>query len=128
MADACSCNDPSRDPDGVPGTRLLRRECAMLAQFFSIFGHPTRMAIFCELQDGPKTVTELAECINTSLQNMSQHLRIMRDKAAVTTRKEGQCVYYRIVDDRIVQGAHLIRDALIEVLQRRAGGTTEAKS
>ncbi|GEM_PF-710582 len=122
MADACGCEGPGCEPDKVPGARLLRRECAMLAQFFSIFGHPTRMAIFCELQDGPKTVTELAERINTSLQNMSQHLRIMRDKAAVTTRKDGQCVYYRIVDERIVQGAHLMRDALVEVLQRRAGG------
>jgi DNA-binding transcriptional ArsR family regulator len=34
--------------------------------------------------------------------------------------KEGQYVYYTIADERFVQGARLIRDALADVVRRKA--------
>lgn len=100
--------------------RLLKAECALLAEFLTIFAHPTRMLIFCALQDGRKTVSELAKASGVSLQNISQHLRIMRDKGAVAAHKEGQWVYYQLIDDRIIQGTHLIREALVDQLRRQA--------
>lgn len=101
-------------------THLDKRECCLLAEFFTLFGNPTRLQIFCALQAGRKTVSELAEHAGVSLQNASQHLRLMREKGAVTTEKEGQRVYYTIVDERFVQGATLIRDALVDAARQRA--------
>ncbi len=75
--------------------------------------------MFCALQDGPKTVSQLAELANVSLQNASQHLRLMRDKGTVTTEKKGQQVVYNIVDKRFLAGARMMRDALVDALHRK---------
>lgn len=101
-------------------TQLDKRECCLLAEFFTLFGNSTRLQIFCALQAGRKTVSELAEHAGVSLQNASQHLRLMREKGALATEKEGQHVYYTIVDARFVQGATLIRDALVDATRRHA--------
>jgi DNA-binding transcriptional ArsR family regulator len=100
---------------------LDARSCQLVAEFFAILGHSRRVAIFCELRDGRKTVSELAECCGATLPNVSQHLRIMRDKGMVRTDKEGQRVYYSIVDERFVMACKMIRDALVEHMQMQAG-------
>ncbi len=102
-------------------SHLDERECRLLAEFFTIFASSTRLRIFCSLQYGPKTVSQLAEDAGVTMQNASQHLRVMRDKGAVDTEKAGQNVYYKIVDERIIEGAQLIRDALVQSLARKAG-------
>ncbi len=94
--------------------------CQMLGTFFATFGHSTRMKIFCALQGTPKTVTEVAVDAGISITNASQHLRIMRDRGAVTAEKRAQCVYYHIADPRFVTAAMLIHDALYEQLVREA--------
>ena len=101
-------------------TQLDHRECCLLAEFFTLFGNGTRLQIFCALQAGRKSVSELAEQAGVSLQNASQHLRLMRVKGAVTTEKEGQHVYYTIGDPRLIEGASLIRNALVDATRRRA--------
>ena len=100
--------------------QLDNGECRFLADFFTLFGSGTRLQIFCALQGGRRTVSELAERVGVSLQNASQHLRLMREKGAVTTEKEGQHVYYSVVDQRLMQGACLIRDALLDATRRRS--------
>lgn len=100
---------------------LDARSCELVAAFFAILGHPRRVAIFCELREGRKTVSELADLCGVALPNVSQHLRIMRDKGVVRTEKVGQRVYYSIVDDRFVVACRMIRDALVEHMQERAG-------
>jgi DNA-binding transcriptional ArsR family regulator len=107
-------------PKNGGGEHLDARSCALVADFFSVLGHPTRVAIFCELRDGPKTVSDLADLCAVSLPNISQHLRTMRDKGVVTTEKEGQRVYYSIVDESFVVACQMIRDALVEHMQARA--------
>jgi DNA-binding transcriptional ArsR family regulator len=94
--------------------------CELVAAFFSTLGHPKRVAIFCELRDGRKTVSELADRCSISLPNVSQHLRTMRDKGLVTTEKDGQRVYYAIADERFVVACKMIRDALAERMHMRA--------
>lgn len=90
--------------------------CDMLGSFFATFAHTTRMRIFCSLQGTPKSVKEIAADAGVSITNVSQHLRIMRDRGAVKAEKRAQCVYYHIADPRFVDAAILIRDALFERL------------
>ena len=101
-------------------------ECHLLAEFFTVFGNPTRLRMFCLLQDGRKSVSQLAEHAGVTLQNASQHLRLMRDKGAVGTTREGQHVYYEVVDQRFVEAAQLIRAALVDSIQRKAGAIESA--
>jgi DNA-binding transcriptional ArsR family regulator len=95
------------------------RSCGLVADFFTILANPTRMRIFCALQRGPMTVTEIAAHAGASLPNISQHLRLMRDKGAVVAQKRGQFVYYAVADPRFLEAARLTRDALIQNLRRK---------
>ena len=94
--------------------------CEMLGDFFATFAHTTRMRIFCALQGQPKTVTEIAMEAGVSITNVSQHLRLMRDRDAVIAEKRAQNVYYHIADPRFVEAAILIREALFDRLRHEA--------
>lgn len=94
--------------------------CDLLGGFFATLAHATRMRIFCALQREPKTVTEIAEYAGISITNASQHLRLMRDRGAVTSEKEAQRVYYRIADRRFIEAASLIRKALSDQINKEA--------
>jgi ArsR family transcriptional regulator len=92
--------------------------CDLLGGFFAIFAHATRMRIFCAVHQQPRTVTEIADYAGISITNASQHLRLMKDRGAVIAEKRGQSVYYRIADPRFVEAVMLIRDTLLEEMQR----------
>lgn len=87
-------------------------DCIRMGDFFMILAHSTRMRIFCALQNGPRSVTRIAEEAEISVSNASQHLRLMRDRGAVTSERQGQTVSYGIADPRFFQAANLIREAL----------------
>jgi DNA-binding transcriptional ArsR family regulator len=101
--------------------------CELLGEFFATFAHTTRMRIFCALQRGENTVTEIANEAGVSITNASQHLRLMRDRGAVIAEKRAQSVYYRIADPRFVEAAMLIREALSQrYLQNAAQASARA--
>ena len=91
------------------------------AEFCSLFSSIVRMKIFWIIRESESTVSEIAEKIEVSVQNVSQHLRIMRDKGAVAIRKDGKQVYYRVANDKFTQGAKLIREGVIEEIQKKSG-------
>ncbi len=110
--------------NAVPKSKRATRwpdesQCETLASFLVVFSNAIRLKMFCQLQHGPKTVTELAEGAAISLPNASQHLRLMRDKGAVTMEKEGQRVYYTMADRRLAEAMRLMRDALHDVMQAK---------
>lgn len=94
--------------------------CELLGDFFATLAHASRMRIFCALQHGPKTVTEIAHQAHISIPNASQHLRLMRDRGAVIAHRRAQNMYYEIADPRIVGAMMMIRESLSEHLQRHA--------
>ena len=94
--------------------------CHLVADFFMVYANPVRIHIFCALRSGPKRVSELADHAGVSLQNISQHLRILRDRGAVVARKEGKHTYYSITNVKYLMGVQMIRDALVEDMQKRA--------
>jgi ArsR family transcriptional regulator len=94
----------------------------MHAQFCSLFSNVTRMKILWLLnQRGECKAGELAEEIGVSAQNVSQHLRLMRDRGAVATRKKGREVYYKVANANFTKGARLIRKGVMEELKKKQG-------
>lgn len=69
------------------------RKCAAIHRVLS---NPRRLMILWLLEDRERSVGELAEAIGASLQSTSQHLRLMRERGLVGSRREGQTVYYKI--------------------------------
>lgn len=94
----------------------------MHADLCKALANEHRLAILYTLSHGEMSVGDLAGEVGISLHNVSQHLRILKERLLVTSRKEGQTVYYSITNMKYIQGCTLIRKALIE--QHRAEGAS----
>ena len=92
----------------------------MHAEMCQALANEHRLAIMHTLKDGEKCVGDLAAELGISVHNVSQHLRILRQRLLVRARKEGQTVYYSVTNPKFVQACALIREALIE--EHRATG------
>ena len=47
-------------------------------------------------------MSDLSRDIGCQVPNMSQHLSVLRSAGLVASRREGSTVFYRLVDDRIL--------------------------
>ncbi len=85
------------------------------ADFCSIFSNSIRLKILCMLGFKERSVGEMSERIDVSMSNISQHLRIMKDRGIISSRKDGQRIYYRITNEKFLNGSTLVRSGLIEI-------------
>jgi len=79
-----------------------------------------RLRIINELQDGEKTVSVLANSLEVRQTNLSQHLAVLRQRGVVSIRKDGSRVYYRISNPKIIKACNLMREVLIEQIQKKS--------
>jgi DNA-binding transcriptional ArsR family regulator len=89
------------------------------ANFCRSLSNPKRLIILAALAKGEKSVSELAEASGVTLANVSQHLTVLRSHNIVKSRKEGQTVYYSIVDARLIDACNLIRAVLLDGMKRQ---------
>ena len=88
---------------------------SLQADFCSVFRNAIRLKILWFLGKKEKSVSEIVDYVGASTSNISQHLRIMKDRRIVKSRKEGQWIYYRITNEKFLQGPALVRKGIIEV-------------
>lgn len=72
--------------------------------------HETRLGIIWLLRDGERNVNDLASELGVSLSNISQHLRILRDREILLTKKQGNQVFYELNDARILKIVEILRE------------------
>jgi ArsR family transcriptional regulator len=89
------------------------------AEICAAMADPTRIAILYELADGPHCVSEIVAALALNQTTVSRHLRFLRDRGMVTTDRQGQNVYYALVDLRVIQALDIMRAVLADVLSRR---------
>jgi DNA-binding transcriptional ArsR family regulator len=69
------------------------------AEIYQVFSNDKRVLIFWNLADKHEmSVNELADAIETSVQNTSQHLRLMKAKDILESSRNGHTINYRIAD------------------------------
>ena len=97
---------------------LARKQAAVCR----LFASDRRILILWTLVEQEKSVSEIATAVHTSLQNTSQHLRLMKEKGILAARRDGQTIYYRIAEGRGGQlcriliearGKQLVEDLLV---------------
>src|SRR5262249_34370936 len=79
---------------------------ALFAQFAAVaktLGHAHRLELLEQLAQGERSVEVLAQKTGLSIANASQHLQHMRRAGLVENRRDGKFVYYRLVDDAILE-------------------------
>ena len=74
----------------------------LIARRFHLLAEPTRIRLFDRLRGGEATVHQLADELETSQQNVSKHLTLLAEAGVLGRRKDGNCVYYRIVDQEVL--------------------------
>src|SRR4029077_13148692 len=78
---------------------------ALFVEFAAIaksLAHAHRLELLEQLAQGERSVEVLADRTPLSIANASQHLQHMRRAGLVANRREGKFVYYRLVDDSIL--------------------------
>jgi len=70
-------------------------------RIFKALADTSRRAIFESLTHGEAAVKDLTARFDISQPAVSQHLATLRDSGLVRARREGRCVYYRVVPSGI---------------------------
>lgn len=78
------------------------------AEFCGILGNSHRIRIVWVLGSRELTVSEIADGINASMQNTSQHLRLMKNRGVLQSRRDGREIYYRIADTEFTRTCPVI--------------------
>ncbi len=81
------------------------------AALCSVFGNAQRVLIVWALGEEEVSVSQIAAELDISLQNASQHLRLMKDKGVLSSRREGQTIYYRITENKFLKSCPILLNA-----------------
>ncbi len=68
-----------------------------------------RLCVLSCLAKGELSVRDLSEKVGCQVPNMSQHLAVLRNSGLVLTRREGNIIYYRLADPRIIEACELLQ-------------------
>jgi len=84
----------------------MEAQAEAAANFCGIFGNPRRVLIVWALEEKELSVGEIAQATSDTLQNTSRHLHRMKDRGVLTSRRRGQTVYYRILNQEVLTYCH----------------------
>jgi ArsR family transcriptional regulator len=83
-----------------------RRRAAMIGRALA---DPKRLCVLESLADGELSVSDLSGRVGCQVPNMSQHLAVLRSAGLVTSRRDGNSIYYRLADPRVLEAYRLIQ-------------------
>jgi ArsR family transcriptional regulator len=90
------------------------------AEMCKVLSHPKRLELINTLRDKEMSAGELGERLGLAPANLSQHLAMMRERHILVYRKEGNMVYYRIANPKLLQAFDMLRDILFEHIRQDA--------
>jgi DNA-binding transcriptional ArsR family regulator len=87
-------------------SELERERSAAIARALS---DPKRLCVLETLAGGERSVSELSRDVGCQVPNMSQHLAVLRSAGLVVTRRDGNNVFYRLADPRVLEAYQLLQ-------------------
>jgi DNA-binding transcriptional ArsR family regulator len=91
----------------------------LAVEVFGMLADATRVRLILALRDGELSVNHLAEVVDKSPASVSQHLAKLRLARIVSTRQDGQRVFYRLENEH---ASKLVADAIFQA-EHSLGGT-----
>ena len=89
----------------IPEVKELAERQAELCR---LFGNASRILIVWSLSNGELPVSVIADEVGTSLQNISQHLALLKEHGIVTARRDAQTIFYRIADNETLHNCPIL--------------------
>jgi DNA-binding transcriptional ArsR family regulator len=96
-----------------------RQRYALHAAVFAALSNPTRHELMHLLCKGPRTPSELAEALEVSRPNVSQHLALLQREGLVKRSRQAGRVLWEIVDPRLSHACELIDEILTRQLTHK---------
>jgi DNA-binding transcriptional ArsR family regulator len=106
-------DEPGKDaPDEAAKAAgdALVAQAAECANFLKALGHDGRLMILCHLLSGPKSVTALENLLDARQAVVSQQLARLRFEGLVQARRDGQTIYYSILDPKVSDLLRVLAD------------------
>ena len=101
--------------------QALRQEIIQLeADFCSAVSDPTRILLLYALNERPLNVTELTNELGIPQPTASRHLKVLRERGLVYTKRQGTMITYHLTDERVIQAMDLLRSAMRDRLTQQA--------
>jgi DNA-binding transcriptional ArsR family regulator len=88
----------------------LATKAEEVAATLAAVANPKRLLVVCTLLNGERSAGDLAGIVNLTPAALSQHLGKLRALRLVTTRRDGQTIYYSLASAEV--------QALLETLYR----------
>lgn len=88
------------------------------AEICKTLSNPKRLEILGIMREREITVNELVKKIKLPKANVSQHLSVLRTHGVVITRRSGRNVFYKIASKKIIKACDLMREVLLERVER----------
>ncbi|MFD3935486.1 ArsR/SmtB family transcription factor [Streptomyces sp. NPDC058611] len=98
--------------------RLDAVGAADVAATLQALATPSRLRILARLQEGPCSVSDLAETVGMEASACSHQLRLLRNLGLVTGERHGRSIVYALYDSHV---AELLEQALYHVEHLRLG-------
>lgn len=76
--------------------QALEAKAGQASELLAAMANEKRLMILCQLLDGEKSVSELAQLLDVRSSTISQHLALLRKDRLVATRREAQSLYYSL--------------------------------
>lgn len=89
-------------------TEMLEK-AAKVCRCLQGISHEIRLGVILALKSGEMNVSSLVNTLNIPQPTLSQHLGLMRDRGIVTTRREGNQVFYQVEDQRIFELLDMVK-------------------
>jgi len=86
----------------MPNDNPRRTAFSHFALIGKALSHGHRLELVDMLAQGERNVEDLARTLRLSVANTSQHLQRLLRVGLVTTRRDGQHVFYRLADDAVI--------------------------
>ena len=105
-----------KTPSGDMQQDLYRRH----ADLCKVFSHATRLHVLNLLREQEMSVSDLARELSVGIGNLSQHLNMMKQRHVLESRKEGNNIYYRLSNPKMLKAFDFIREILFEQMERES--------
>lgn len=105
---------PSKDLMSLFTSALYERH----AEMCKVFSNANRLMILSVLGEREMSVAAIAEKLGRALGTVSPHLLMMKQRRVLLSRKQGNQVFYRLANPKMLQAFDLIREILYEQVKQ----------
>jgi DNA-binding transcriptional ArsR family regulator len=98
------------------------------ARICSAISDPHRILLLYAIADQKRNVNGLAEAVGISQSAASRHLKVLKERGIILSRRDGPQVIYSLADHRFLQALDLLREVMLDQMAHQADLINQTQS